>query len=479
MPKPQEKDRQQGSKQKVDASISPSMKTPNVPKEDATIYALASGAGRSGVAVIRISGKASGQICQELSGRPLPNSRMASLRRLVDPSNGEMIDQAIVIWSPAPASFTGEDVLELHSHGSPAVLAQLFDVLQGRPDTRLAEPGEFSRRAFLNNKMDLTEAEGLADLIAAETRQQARQARQQMDGALGRLYARWREILIGALAHVEAEIDFAPEEEVPDGLMMQLMPELAKLKLEIEAHLGDDRRGERLRAGLQVALVGPVNAGKSSLINKLSKRDVAIVTDIPGTTRDVLEVPLEIDGYPLTIADMAGLRETDDPVERQGVERARVRAGEADYNLALFDGATWPDVDPETMALLDDRALVVLNKTDLLNESGSLEIGGYKTIGISCHTGDGLDHLVTALADVARRSMNVGDAPLLTRARHREALIDVKTALDRLDHEVGDIELALLAENLRIAANGIGRITGRVYVDDLLDRIFGEFCIGK
>lgn len=453
--------------------------TVDVAMSEATIFALSSGVGRAGVAVIRLSGRACSAVCRRLTGEDVPAARKAELRKLIEPVSGETIDKGLVIWFPGPMSFTGEDVLELHVHGGPAVLADVFDALGSLLGVRPAEAGEFSRRAFLNGKMDLTEVEGLADLVAAETRQQARQARRQMDGALGRLYERWHEVLAGALAHLEAEIDFAPEEEVPHDLMNRIEATLDQLRLDIDDHLGDERRGERLRDGLDVALIGPPNSGKSSLINKLSNRDVAIVTDIPGTTRDVLEVPLDLDGYPLTVVDMAGLCETDDPIELLGVERARGRVHEADFLIALFDGATWPDLDLETMALIDDRTLVFVNKLDLMGSPGRIEIAGRETIGISCHTGEGIDRLVDELASLARRSMALGDSPMLTRARHRDALADVAGALGRIGDGVETPELALIAEDLRIAMRAMGRITGKVGVEDLLDRIFGEFCIGK
>ena len=446
-------------------------------RSEATIFALASGAGRAGVAVIRLSGPASGAACRALTDKDAPAPRHAAFRRFIAPASGEVIDQGLVLWFEGPSSFTGEDVLELHVHGGPAVLEALFNALATLPDVRPADAGEFSRRAFMNGKMDLTEAEGLADLIAAETSQQARQARRQMDGVLGRLYRSWHEVLVEALAHVEAEIDFAPDEEVPHGLLEGMRPALDELRSTIEGHLSD-RRGECLRGGLEVALIGPTNAGKSSLINILSKRDIAIVTDIPGTTRDILEVPLDLDGYPLKVIDMAGLRRTKDPVEEIGVERARNRARSADFCIALFDGAVWPELDRETLSMIDHRTITVLNKIDLVSEGSDVEIGGQRAIPLSCLRGDGVDQLVTLLSARARKGMEAGDVPLLTRSRHRDALNEVLGSLERLNAD-GEMEMALAAEELRLAMVAMGRITGRVGTEDLLNRIFGEFCIGK
>lgn len=444
-----------------------------------TIFALASGAGRAGIAVIRLSGRAAADVCRALTGRPPPPPRKTELSTFREPNGQEPIDSGLALWFPGPASFTGEDVLELHVHGSPAVLAGLFEALSKVEGVRPADPGEFSRRAFMNGKMDLTAAEGLADLIDAETRQQARQARRQMDGALGRLYGRWHGALLEALSRLEAEIDFAPEEEVPDGLMAEVLPVLSDLTEEIERHLADGVRGERLRSGLTVALVGPPNAGKSSLLNRLATRDVAIVTEIPGTTRDVLEVPLDLGGYPLTLIDMAGLRESDDPVERIGVERAMARANDADLKLALFDGARWPGLDPETARLIDDETIICLNKSDLLAPGADYRIASRDTLCLSCHDGDGIDRLVARLTGLARNAMASGDAPVLTRARHRQALNEVQAALRRIDTAPPAPELALIAEDLRIAMQAMGRITGKVGVEDVLDQIFSSFCIGK
>ena len=445
-----------------------------------TIFALSSAPGRAAVAVIRLSGPACAAVCQRLTGGPPPPARRAALRRLRDPESLEVLDRGLVIWFPGPASVTGEDVLELQVHGGRAVLAALLDGLAGRSGLRPAEPGEFSRRAFLNGRLDLTAAEGLADLIAAETRAQARQALRQLDGALGRLYDDWRGRLLQALARLEAAIDFAPDEaDVPADPRAAIQPEIARLTAEIGAHLADRGRGERLREGLTIAVLGPPNAGKSSLVNRLARRDVAIVTAEPGTTRDVLEVHLDLEGYPVTVLDTAGLREAADAIEAEGVRRARARAERADIRLLLFDGALWPGLDASTLALADERALCVLNKADLTPLPAGLQVAGRPALPLSCRTGEGFDRLLGALGDAAADHMAPGASPLPTRSRHRAALHAALELLERCRTAPDAAELALLAEDLRLAARALGRLTGRVGVDDILDLIFGEFCIGK
>lgn len=391
--------------------------------------------------------------------------RRATLRRLRDPADGSPLDDAVLVWMPGPGSFTGEDVLEIQHHGGTAVVALLLEALGRVPGLRLAEPGEFTKRAFLNGRLDLTEAEGLADLIDAATRAQARQALRQLEGGLGRLYRGWRERLLDALARLEAEIDFGDEGDVPEAMLSGVLPGVEALRAEITAHLAD-RRGERLRAGLTIAVLGAPNVGKSSLVNLLARREVAIVTPVPGTTRDVLEVALELDGLPVTLLDTAGLRETSDPVEREGVARARRRAAEADLRLGILDATApdWPSVA--------GAELVAANKSDL----GAEPIAG--ALPISCLTGAGIDGLLARLAEAARPLLDNGDAPLVTRARHREALGEAVQALDRFRRATG-AELALPAEELRLAANAIGRVTGRVSAEEVLDRIFATFCIGK
>jgi tRNA modification GTPase len=445
-----------------------------------TIFAPATAPGRAALAVIRLSGPACGSVCRRLTGRPPPPPRQAALRSLADPETGEVLDRGLVLWFPAPASFTGEDVLELQVDGGRAVSGALLGALTDLPGLRPAEPGEFTRRAFLNGRLDLTAAEGLADLVDAETRAQARQALRQLEGELGRLHDRWREQLLEALARLEAEIDFAPEEEdVPAGLLASVRPRIHDLSAEMAAHLADDRRGERLRDGLTIAVLGPPNAGKSSLVNRLARRDVAIVTPQPGTTRDVLEVHLDLGGYPVTVLDTAGLREAGDLIEAEGVRRARERAERADLRLLLFDGASWPDLDRTTLALLDQDALSVVNKSDLGRLPATLSICDRPALALSCRTGEGFERLLDALSCAAGERMSAGHAPLLTRARHRAALSEASAALARFRGAPSGTELALLAEDLRLATRALGRITGRVGVDDVLDRIFAEFCIGK
>jgi tRNA modification GTPase len=419
--------------------------------------------------VLRITGPHAAEAARRLTGRPPPEPRRAGLRRLHDPLGGEPIDEALLLWFPGPRSETGEDLLEIQHHGGHAVLARLLEVLGGIEGYRLAGPGEFTRRAFLNGKLDLTAAEGLADLVDATTRAQARQALRQLEGALGRLYDGWRERLLHALALVEAEIDFAAEEEVPEAMLARVRPDVAALAQEMAAHLADGRCGERLRAGVTVAVTGAPNVGKSSLVNLLARRDVAIVTPIPGTTRDVLEIQLELDGLPVTLLDTAGLRETNDPIEAEGVARALRRSETADLRLRMFDAA---DLAPAA----DGDDLLVANKIDLLRGRSPPA----NAIGISCVTGAGIAELLKALTSRVRAGMAVGDAPLLTRARHREAVEEAHQALVRFIAGIEPRgELALLAEDLRLAARAVGRITGAVGVEDVLDRIFATFCIGK
>jgi tRNA modification GTPase len=419
--------------------------------------------------------------------------REAVLRRLHDPQTHELIDHAVVLRFEAPHSFTGEDVVEFHTHGGRAVTQALLAALGRLPGFRLAEPGEFTRRAFENGKMDLTEAEAIADLVHAETEAQRRQALRQMDGALGRLYDGWSERLARALAHIEASIDFADDDLPPDAAAKP-MHDMRALTDDIAHHLDDRHRGERLRDGFSIAILGAPNAGKSSLLNALARREAAIVSSIAGTTRDIVEVHCDLGGYPVTLADTAGLRETADVIESEGVRRALARADRADLKILVFDGAAWPQMDEATRALIDDNAVIVVNKIDLAHEKSLAArqwyspplAGGVRggvqnnscapSIPLSAKTGEGLDALLKQLTDIIDvRFADTGDPPL-TRARHRAAL---EEALGHLQRAMAANETALRAEDLRLAMRALGRITGRVDVEDLLDIIFRDFCIGK
>ena len=466
----------------------------------ATIYALASAAGRAGIAVIRISGPKAGDALAALMGTGMAaggneaslSPRRAVRARIGDPATGEPIDDGLVIWFPAPASFTGEDVAELHLHGGPAVIGGVLDALGGMTGLRMAEAGEFTRRAFENGKMDLTAAEGLADLIEAETSAQRKQALRQLEGELGRVYEDWRGRLLRALAHGEVGLDFS-DEDLPVGIDARARDEIAGLEQAIAAHLKDHRRGERMRDGILIAIIGAPNAGKSSLLNQLARRDAAIVSATAGTTRDVIEVHLDLGGYPLTVADTAGLRDMDndgdgsDEVEAEGIRRARVKAERADLRLAVFDGEVWPQTDPHTVDLIDADTLAVINKSDLKAPPPPLEIeapAGHvvTALAVSALTGDGIDALLAAVTERIAGMMGASAtaSPTLTRARHREALEECRDALGRFLAGSGDAaKPELAAEDLRLAARALGRITGRVDVDDVLDVIFRDFCIGK
>lgn len=450
--------------------------------EPTTIFALASAPGRAGVAVVRVSGPRAGAALRALAPdlTALPRPRRATRTVLYAsesnlPDQHDRIDDALVLWFPGPASFTGEDVVEFHIHGGHAVADSLFTSLGVLDGLVPAGPGEFSRRAFENGKMDLTAVEAIADLVDAETAAQRRQALAQMNGALARRYDGWRERLVRSMAFAEASIDFA-EEDIPDDLARQSIDALKALAGEINTHLADDGIGERIRSGFRIALTGAPNVGKSSLLNALAKRDVAIVSDIAGTTRDVIEVPLDLGGYAAVLVDTAGIRDSDDVIEREGVRRALDQAAAADLRLHLVDAAS-----PATDVGTDARTIVVLNKSDLL-EDAAIKADPVAGLTISVKTGAGLASLIDAMTDrinVQATAQAMASAPL-TRARHRHALEDCRDALGRAiaAAEAGADE-EMMAEDMRVAAQALGRITGRVDVEELLDRIFRDFCIGK
>lgn len=439
-----------------------------------TIFALATAAGRGAVAVIRLSGPTAGSAIESLTGYPLPQPRVATRMKLRDPGSGETLDDALVLWFPAPRSYTGEDVAELHLHGGRAVSAGVVGTLATMKSLRAAEPGEFTRRAFVNGKMDLTEAEAIADLVDAETAAQRRQALRQMDGEFGRLCESWREKLVKVLAYVEADIDFS-DEDLPEGLGTAQRGEIEALARDIAGCLEDGHKAESLREGLSVAIVGAPNAGKSSLLNAIARREAAIVSARAGTTRDVIEVHLDLGGYPVILADTAGLRETTDEIEEEGVRRALVRATHADVKIAVFDATTWPNVDKVTRELLDENAIAVLNKADL-NDVAETIIDTVRAIAVSAKTGAGLEALEKRLIGAAKERLTVEGGGVMTRARHRGALEECRESLLRA--VVAPLP-ELAAEDVRMSMRALGRITGRVDVEDLLDVIFRDFCIGK
>lgn len=425
---------------------------------DDTVFALASGAGRAAIAILRISGPDSAKVLIALCGS-LPLPRRAVARGLRD-ANGDLLDRAMVLWLPGPASYTGEDSAELHVHAGRAVIDAVAETLVSL-GLRPAEPGEFTRRAFLNGKLDLVSAEAVHDLVAAETEAQRRQALRQLEGALGDLYRDWSDRLRGALARQEALIDF-PDEDLPPEVEAELLTSVRALRCEIEAHLDDRHRGEKIREGLCFAITGAPNVGKSSLINALAERDVAIVSATPGTTRDAIETRVVLGGVPVTLVDTAGLRDTNDPIEAEGVRRARSRAGSADLAMTVIEAGSEFDTDA--------GGLIVANKSDLYPEQRTT------VLAVSALTGAGLPELRARLAAEAIALTQSSGPPPLTRARHRTSL---RAAVRWLVDAEDAVEPELRGEAMRLALRALGTITGQVGVDDILDSIFREFCIGK
>ncbi len=439
-----------------------------------TVFALSTAPGRAAIAAFRITGPLAGAALERLTGLAAPEPRRAVRVEIRDPGTGEVLDDGLAIRFAAPASYTGEDLVELHVHGGRATV-EAVGLALGRIDGLApAEPGDFTRRAFLAGKLDLTRVEAVADLIDAETEAQRRQAMRQAGGALAALYDGWRADLIGALAHLEAVIDF-PDEDLPPETEAEIAGTIAALARGVARHLADARRGERLRAGVAVAVLGPPNVGKSSLVNALARRDAAIVAPQAGTTRDVIEIHLDLGGYPAILADTAGLREAAGEVEEEGIRRALARAEDADLRLVMLD-AREPVPSPALARLIGGDALVVLNKTDLCGDPPPPEVAGREALAVSAKTGDGLDALTGRLRLAVEERAASGASPAPTRLRHRLALEACLAALERAGEQAVP---ELRAEDLRAAAAALGRLTGRVGVDDVLDAIFRDFCIGK
>ncbi|MDD4556027.1 MAG: tRNA uridine-5-carboxymethylaminomethyl(34) synthesis GTPase MnmE [Alphaproteobacteria bacterium] len=443
-----------------------------------TIYALSTVNGKSGVAIIRVSGAEALAVVKKMTELDVFSlkSRYAYFTDLKDIVSRGTLDKCLLLYFKAPNSFTGEDIVELHLHGSKAVISSVIKNLSSLENFRMAEAGEFSKRAFYNNKMDLTEAEGLADLIDAETSEQQKFAIRQMEGSLSNLYETWREALIKILAHLEAYIDF-PDEEIPDDVVEKLLNNVFKLQNEIKQHLESDNIGERLREGFRVVIVGAPNAGKSSLLNNIAKREVAIVSNIAGTTRDAIDIHLDLKGYPVVFTDTAGLRETIEEIEQKGIEIAKSKVSSADLVICLFDG------EKENISIFDsikelfkNKPIVVANKCDKLISEQCSQLENQGCLPICAKTGEGVEVLLNKIYEEIEQRFTSNSSVLITRARYREYLSDV---LENLELFNLDKEIELSAEDIRLAARSLGKITGRIEVDDILDKIFGDFCIGK
>ena len=436
-----------------------------------TIFAVATGRGQAGVAIIRVSGPASGLVFERLAG-PLPRPRHAVLRKLRTEQD-LLIDETLCLWFAGPTSFTGEDCVEFHCHGSISVIALMLETIGRMPDCRLAEPGEFSRRAFQNGRMDLSAIEGLADLIDSETEQQRQQAIRQMMGGISRETDGWRDQLIGILALFEADLDFSDEKDVDSAVLDRAQTQLGDLSRAMMQVLAHADRGERIREGLTVMLAGPPNSGKSTLLNALARRDVAIVSPIAGTTRDIVEARLDLGGFAVTVLDTAGMRTTDDPIEREGVRRMLARSEAADLVLWLTSSVGTQEPAPLELQSLGDRFIPVTTQIDR-GKTKALDLG------VSAVTGVGMDRLIRRLTDIASKdAASSSESVILTRARHREAVIEAKAAVDRALAGLQRVGTELVAEDIRLAVRAIGRITGHVGVEAILDHVFSQFCIGK
>lgn len=425
--------------------------------------------------MIRISGPQAGEVIGKMVGGVEIHARRATLSAIRCPGTGDILDTGIVLWFPQPFSFTGENICELHVHGGRATVDRICDVLAGLDGFRFAEPGEFTRRAFQNGKLDLTEVEGLADLVAAETLAQQKQALAQLQGGLRHLYEDWRSSLLTILARLEAAIDF-PDEDLPDDLDTDTKHRILSIWREISQHLDDSDIGETIRDGLTIAIVGAPNVGKSSVLNCLARRDAAIVSEIAGTTRDVIEVRMDVAGFPVTVADTAGLRDGGGEIEAIGIERAKAWAGEADLRLVVLD-ASAGRIDAAVSGFLGPGSVIIANKIDLVRGEGlSAGLADLGALPVSARTGEGIDGMMACLAETVTALLERKGPPPLTRPRHRAALVECVAALERA---VAGSAAELVAEDVRMAARWLGRITGVIDVEDVLDVIFAEFCIGK
>jgi len=442
-----------------------------------TIYALSSGPGISGIAVIRISGENASTAIKKLTRTSLPKPRTAVLRKIIKINTLEVIDEGIILWFPGPNSYTGQDMAEIHVHGSKAVIDALHTSISNIKNCRLAEPGEFTKLAFQNGKIDLLKAESIADLISSETEIQRKQAINIMDGKSADQFNFLREKLLKILAHVEAKIDF-PDEDLPNNILDEIKNSSIEIIKQIEKILNDQKIGERIREGFKIAIIGPTNAGKSSLLNHLSNRDVAIVSEIAGTTRDVIETHLNIDGYPVIVSDTAGIRESKNEIEKKGIRLSLIRAEEADLKLVVVD-AKKLDFTDVLKRLLDQNAILVINKSDLLEKEIDPEIKKINHVLISIKENKNIDQLISKIKNNLKSKFITNDDILITRERHRQHLEQCLDHLKNFDKKNEDEDFDKAAEDLRLATRHLGMIVGKVDVEEILGSIFNDFCIGK
>ena len=442
-----------------------------------TIYALSSGPGTSGIAIIRISGTNASQAITLLTGQPLPPPRMATLRKINNINTSELIDEGIIIWFPGPQSYTGEDMAEIHIHGGKAIVLALQNEISKIENFRLAAPGEFTKKAFQNGKINLLKAESIADLISAETEIQRLQAVKIMRGKSAKKFESLREKLLKILSFVEAKIDF-PEEDLPDENIQQIKKDSAEVLNKIKKILDDQKVGEIIREGFKIAIVGPTNAGKSSLLNNLSNRDVAIVSEIAGTTRDVIEAHLNIDGYPVIISDTAGIRNSKDEIEKKGIKLSLDRAENADLKLVVVDAKSI-DLSGFLNDLLKDNAILVVNKSDLINSELDPEVKKLDHVLISLKENLNLDKLISKIKNKLKTKFIVNEDILITRERHRQHLIQCSDNLRNFIEKNDKKDFDKGAEDLRLATRHLGMIVGKVDVEEILGSIFNDFCIGK
>ena len=442
-----------------------------------TIYALSTGPGISGVAVIRVSGKETATVIKKLTGKDLPAPRIATLRKMNNINTSEMIDEGIILWFPGPHSYTGEDMAEFHVHGSKAVVNALHSSIKVIENCRLAEAGEFTKLAFQNGKINLLKAESIADLISAETELQRKQAIKIMNGVSSDKFNSWREKLLKILSHVEAKIDF-PDEELPKDILVKIKKTSDEISGEIKKTLDDQKVGERIREGFKIAIVGPINAGKSSLINYLSKREVAIVSEIAGTTRDVIETHLNLDGYPVIVSDTAGIRESKNEIEKKGIKLALKKAEEADLRLVVVEPKNI-DFTGFLKDIFDKNSILVINKSDLLNGNLNDHIKKLEHVLVSIKKNSNLDILINKIEKkLHEKFISHGDI-LITRERHRQHLEQCLLHLENFKEKKSSLDFDKAAEDLRLSTRHLGMIVGKVDVEEILGSIFNDFCIGK